>query len=125
MRIESLAIEDLKRIKRYKADHGGQAKLTELAIGETQHVIKETVLLVPQLVITAAHLFHSCADVDEVLEKLGGKVFVGAIEIGQFEGGTHQIKTEETHPAGGVRLLENGAVRQSFTAVHHRDVVQT
>src|SRR4029077_8938691 len=89
-----------------------------------QDVIKEPVFFVPELVVAAAHFLHGAADVDEMLEELGGDAFVYRIGARQFESDFHQVETEETHPSGGIGLFENGAARKLLAAIDDGNVVE-
>ena len=82
-------------------------------------------MLVPQLVVAAAHLFHGRADVDEMLEELGGHTLVNRVLVGQLQGNAHQVETEKSHPTGRVGLFENGAVGKFLAAINHGNVVQS
>src|SRR6266581_1493918 len=50
----------------------------KFGVGIAEHVVEEAFFFVPELVVAATHFFHSRADVDEVLEELGGNAFVDA-----------------------------------------------
>ena len=98
--------------------------LWKLPVGIAQHVVEEAVLLVPQLIVAAAHVLHRAADVDEVLEELRRHRLVGAVVVRQLQGDAHHVEAEQAHPAGRVGLLEDRAVRQPLAAVDDGDVVE-
>src|SRR5271156_5143997 len=125
MRIQIFTIEHLNRIQRDQPDHGAQAKFIEVSIGQPENVIKKTVLLVPKLIVAAAHLLHRRADVDEMLKEFGREQLICPVVVGQFESCPHQVKAKKSHPAGRVRLLENGSPGKFFAAVDYRNVVQS
>src|ERR1035438_8971785 len=107
MSIQVFAVDYLDRVERDQANHGAEAKFIEVSIREAKNIVEEAVLLIPKLVVAAAHFLHGSTDVDEVLKELGRQQLVGAIEVGQFERGAHQVEAKEAHPAGGVGLFEN------------------
>src|ERR1700687_5715743 len=89
-----------------------------------QDVIKEPVFFVPELVVAAAHFLHGAADVDEMLEELGGDAFVYRIGARQFESDLHQVETEEAHPSRGIGLFKNGAAWKLLAAIDDGDVIE-
>src|SRR6202040_3231702 len=101
-----------------------QSKFMKFPIGKAQDIIEEAIVFVPQLIVSAAHFLHGRPDVDKLLEEFRGQLRVRAVVVGQFQGNAHQVKTEETHPAGGVGLLQDGATGQVLPAIHHSYVVK-
>src|SRR4029077_7767073 len=65
------------------------------------------------------------ADVDEVLEKLGGHPLIHRILLSQLECNTHQVQAEESHPPGCVGLFKNRAIGKLFSTIYDCNVVQT
>src|SRR5271155_4781920 len=59
-----------------------------------------------------------------MLEEFRGQTFVDAVFLSQLESDAHHVQAKETHPASGVRLLEDRAVRQLGAAVYNGDVVE-
>ena len=64
--------------QRNQADQRTDLELVEAAVGIAQHVVEESVLFVPELIVAAAHVLHRAADVDEVLEELRRQRLVDA-----------------------------------------------
>src|SRR5271165_7549346 len=89
-----------------------------------QNVVEELVLLVPQSDAGLAEVVHRLRDVQEVLEELGGDIFVDRIVLRQLERDAHEIQGVHGHPAGSVRLIDVAAGRQLGAAVEDADVVQ-
>src|SRR5271156_5983601 len=116
---------------KFHAQHGNQpyqrthAKFMKLAARKAENVVEEPFFFIPQLVIAPAHLFHGCADADEMLEELGSQAFVHRAILGKLESDAHHVQAEKSHPSGGVRLLENGAGGKFFAAVNNGDVVES
>src|ERR1700693_1188014 len=96
----------------------------EVPIGKAQDIIEEAIVFVPQLVVAAAHFLHGRPDVDKMLEELCGQLLIRAVVVRQFQGDSHQVKTEEPHPAAGVGLLQDGATGQVLPAIYHSYVVK-
>ncbi len=89
-----------------------------------QHIVEELVLLVPERDAVAADVVHRAGDVQEVLEELGGDVFVDRVLPGQFQRDGQHIEAEHAHPACAVALLDVAAGGEGRAAVEHADVVQ-
>ena len=88
------------------------------AVGATDAVVVEAVLLVPQAV-----LVDRLADHREVLEELHRDVLVGGVLGGQDDRDLEHGQAVDGHPAGAVGLLEHEAVGQRRGAVEGADVV--
>jgi hypothetical protein len=91
---------------------------------ETEDVVEEAVLLVPQLVGIDTDPVHSRCDVDEVLVELAGEVLVYRVLDGELQGDGQHVETEHRHPARPVRLLQRLPRRERRAAVEDADIVQ-
>ena len=111
-------------VERDQADHRAHLERLILAVRQVQHVVEELVLLVPQPNPFAADIVHRLGDIQEVLEELGGDVFVDPIVHRQLQRDRQHVQAEHAHPAGAVALLQVPAGRQRLRAVEHADVVQ-
>src|ERR1700681_4087742 len=89
-----------------------------------QDVVEELIALVPQADTAFANIAHRGGYVQEMLEELGGDVFVDVIAPRQLERNAHQVERVHGHPAGGVRLIDVTAGRQLCAAIEHPDVVE-
>src|SRR3569832_1144205 len=121
---EPVFLQSFHGEQRNQPHQRAHAELGVAAVALAQHVVKETVLFVPQLVIAVAHVLHGGADVDEVLEELGGEALVTLVLKRELERDAHHVQRIHRHPPGGVALLEHGAARQRLAAVEHGDVVE-
>src|SRR4051794_4288898 len=90
----------------------------------TQHIVEESILLVPKRVVAPTHVPHGGTDVDIVLEKFESCALIHLVVMSQLEGDAHQVEAEHAHPTGCVRLLEHGAVGQWLAPVDHGNVVE-
>ena len=79
------------------------------AIRQAQHVVIETILLVPHAVV--ADLVQGHADPQEVLRELEHQVVVTGIVFGELERDLEHVLAEQGHPRGAVGLLEMAAGR--------------
>src|SRR6202166_1805790 len=64
-------------------------------------------------------------DIDEVLKKFAGDVFVSAVFFGKFEGDSQHVEAIHAHPASAIGLLEMASGGERRGAVENADVVQT
>ena len=86
-------------------------------------VIKELILLIPQVDARAAHVGHGVRHVQEVLTVLDRHRLIDRIVLGQLGGDGEHIQTELRHPARAVALLERASIGQRLVPVKHADVV--
>src|SRR6202041_2132371 len=105
-------------------DHGTNLDGKMSTVGELQHVVKESVGLVPQSHSIGAEMVHGVGNVDEVLPEFAGDVFVGGILRGELHGDGQQVQRVHGHPAGAVGLLDVAAGGKRVTAVEDSDVVE-
>ena len=118
--LDPIRLQPLDGEQRNQADQRADAELVEPAVGIAQHVVEEAVLLVPQLIVAAAHVLHGGGDVDVVLEELDRQPLVDAVLLRQLQGDAHQVQAEHPHPAGGVGLFEHDAVGAAFRCGRRR-----
>ena len=95
-----------------------------IAVRQVDRVIEKSVFFVPQRDAVGAMLVDGLRDVDEVLEKFAGHVFVGRILARKFQRDGQHVQAIHPHPAGAVGLLEVPARGQRLRAVKHADVVE-
>src|SRR5438128_1022235 len=62
-------------VERNEADQRSHPEGNDVSVGKSQQVVEEAILLVPQRPAAALHL-HRRADVDVVLEELGGQPLI-------------------------------------------------
>src|SRR5579885_1386894 len=106
--------------------HGGTNFQREaLSVRQTQTVVIKFVCGVPQSQRPVFHAVDGGGDVQEMLEELGGDVFIDVVVTGQFQRDAQQVQAIHRHPTGGVGLGDVAAGRQRFAAVKDADVVQT
>ena len=95
-----------------------------LAVGQPEHVVEETVLLVPHAGVLA-QVRHGRGDPQEVLAELQRHVLVVRIGHRQFRGDFEHVLAEQRHPGGAVGLFQVTAGGQRRAAIEHADVVQS
>src|SRR5262249_46278192 len=64
-------------------------------------------------------------NVDKMLEKFTGNIFVGMIVTRQFKRNSEHIETVHAHPTRAVRLLDVAPGRQRCGAIKDANIVQT
>src|SRR5215471_6845148 len=94
-----------------------------------EHVVKETILLVPQTHPIFAHVVHRPRNVNKVLPELACHVAVHTVVAQgfvarQLEGNTQHVEAIHGHPTGAVRLLDVTAAGKFGTAIKDADVVE-
>src|SRR5215831_10473671 len=94
-------------------------------VRHVQHIIEKAILLVPHSSAIAAEMIDRVRDVQEMLPKLAGDVFVSGIFTGEFHCDGEQVQTIHRHPTGAVRLLNVTTGRQRRTAVEDADIVES
>src|SRR3974377_1291415 len=90
-----------------------------------EHVVVETVLLVPEFDALAAPVIHGMRDMNEMFKKLTGDTFVGGVLACEFECDGQHVQAVHSHPARAVGLLKMAAGRQRSRGVEHANVVET
>src|ERR1700721_4343851 len=93
-------------------------------VGELQHVVKESVGLVPQSHSIGAEMVHGVGNVDEVLPEFAGDVFVRGILRGELHGDGQQVQCVHGHPTGAVGLLDVAAGGQRVAAVEDSNIIE-
>src|ERR1700730_13358511 len=61
-------------------------------------------------------------DVDEMLKKFAGDVFVSGIFFGKFEGNSKHVEAIHAHPAGAIGLLQVAAGGERRGTVENSDI---
>src|SRR6185503_3777892 len=90
-----------------------------------QHIVEESVLLIPQRVVAAAAPLHRGSNVDVMLEELRRQALVDLILLRELERDSHQVQTEHPHPASRVALFENDSRGMLLAAIDNRDVIES
>src|SRR6266481_2997905 len=105
--LQKFGLQCLNREQRNEADHGANLHRLALAIRQVQHVVEEAVLFIPHGFFTVAAVAHGIGDVEEVLPKLAGNVFVDRILAGEFERDGQHVERVHRHPRCAVGLFED------------------
>ena len=122
--LEALPIKRCRRAKGQETDHGSNPKPMRVAIGQTEYVIEEPVLLVPHTCVLA-HVRHRRGNPEEVFGELQCHLCVVGIGHRQLHGDLQHVLTEESHPRGAVGLFQVAPGRQWRAAIEDADIVQT
>ena len=121
--LEQRSLEHRHRAERQQPDHRAHLETLGAAVGQTQHVVEEAVLLVPHPGIVTG-VDHRRGDPQIVLDELERHVSVGGLRQCQLRADLQHVLAEERHPCGSVRLLEIPAGWQRRTAIEDADVVE-
>ena len=95
------------------------------AVRQPQHVVEESVLLVPHLVLVRAHAVHGARDRQRVAEELLDELLVVRLVQCELDRDAQHLLAEEHHPGGAIRLVEVATGGQRRGAVEHPYVVET
>src|SRR5260370_28502617 len=71
-----------------------------------------------------SEIVHGAGDVNEMLEKFAGDVFVSRIFFGQLESDRQHVQAIHAHPARAVGLFEVASGGERSRAVKDSDVVE-
>src|SRR5207245_3839177 len=74
--IHDFGLEHLHRKQRHQAHHGAYLEEMVAAIGQMEHVVVKTVLLIPELNALTAAIVHGVGDVNKVLEEFAGHILI-------------------------------------------------
>src|SRR6516225_1330729 len=94
-------------------------------VGEMEHVIVETVFLVPKFDAFAATVVHRVRDMNEMFEELAGHTFISGVLTSEFERYSKHVQAVHAHPAGAVGLFKVTAGGERSRSVEYADVVET
>ena len=123
--LQQLGFQRLDGEQRNQAHHRADAQTDALVVRPVEHIVVELVLFIPQAGTVGDHAAHGVGNAQEVLEELGGDVFVHMIVLRELQGDAHQIERIHGHPAGAVGLVDVTAGGQPRAPVEHADVVQS
>src|SRR2546422_6292213 len=121
--VDDLGLERLNGEQRDQPHQRAHLDSGVLAVG-VEHVVKESVLLVPQAQALAAEIVHSVGDVDEVLEELRRDILVGGVVPRQLQRDRQHVEAVHPHPRRAVGLLEVAARRERRRTIEDTDVVE-
>src|SRR5712692_9182441 len=121
---EHRSIEYLDGKERDQPDQRAHPRCNSLPAGEVHDVVIEFVLLVPQADPLAADIGHGFGNIEEVLEKFGGDVFVDMVGERQLERDAHQVERIHRHPRSAVGLVDVTSARQRCVPVEYADIVE-
>ena len=102
-------LEDRACAERQKPHHGPDPEPRGRSVGQAQHIVEESVRLVPHLVVVLADPVHGVGDPQEMLEEGKGVLLVVRVVVGQHEGDLDHVLAVEGHPGGPVGLLQGPA----------------
>ena len=117
--LEHLRFEDGDGEQGNQPHHRADLERQPLPVGQMEHVVKEAVPVVPEMVAAlAAGGIHGRGDVEEMLEELRRHFLVDGILLRQLQGDREHSEAEHVHPAGAIGLLDEatggqGALRSN------------
>src|SRR5689334_19769840 len=69
-------------------------------------------------------MMHGVRNVNKMLEKFGGYIFISGLCTGEFERYRQHVQAVHAHPGRSVGLLDKCTIRKSSTAVKNPDIIQ-
>ena len=90
---------------RQQADDRAHLEALGAAVRQPQHVVEESVFLVPHFVVVLAHAVHGPRDRQGVTEEFLDKLLVVPFMQRELDGNTQHLLAEEHHPRRPVRLI--------------------
>src|SRR6516165_5624715 len=121
---EDRSIEDLDGKERYQPDHRAHPRWNSLSVGKMHDIVIKFVLLVPQANPVTADIGHGFGNIEKMLEKLGGDIFIHMVLERQLKRNAHQVERVHRHPCRAVGLVDVTAARQRFVPVEYADIVE-
>src|SRR4051812_24310950 len=112
------------RRQRHQSDDRTNLQGYADAVGATQHVVEETVLLVPKADSVTADMVGGRGNPREVLQQRFRLLDVHRVLVCQFERNLQHVLAVKRHPRGAVGLVETPAARKRCAAVEDSDVVE-
>src|SRR5437867_9346208 len=103
-----------------RSAHGNLAHVRNV-----EHVVEESVLVIPETEAVFAAIVHGEGDLCKVLPELAGNVFVSRILVCQLEGHGQHVEAIHRHPACPIGLFDVAARRQRRAAIEDADVVES
>src|SRR5262245_49101200 len=85
IRLETAFIKLFNRIQRNQTNQRAHAKFEAVTTRMAKNIVEETIILVPEFDILAAHLLHRCTNIDVVLKKLRGESLVCFVFLSELE----------------------------------------
>src|SRR5690242_21272322 len=104
--------------------HRTDLEVVLAAVGEAENVVVKAVFVVPQSHTTLADVVHGMSNVDEVLEKFAGDIFVSHVFFCELQSDGQHVEAIHAHPTGAVRLLEMSARGKRGGTVENSDIVE-
>src|SRR5688572_17766195 len=123
--LRDFLVEDSGGTEGKQADHRTDFQTCRRPIGEAKQIVKESVFLVPHLVLMFADTIHGGTDPEKMLKKLQGHVFIDRVVHRQFQRNIQHVLTEQRHPSRAVGLFQIAACRQCGTPIEDPDIVET
>src|ERR1700722_122433 len=122
--IDGFGFQGFHTKQRNEAHHGADLQEMVFAVGEMQNVVVKTVFFVPQGFAARSKIVYGMGDVDGMLTKYAGDIFVSAIFFGKFERDSEHVEAIHAHPTGAIGLLEMAAGGKRRGAIENADIVQ-
>src|SRR6185437_104060 len=122
--INQLRVQRFDSEKRDQSDERPNLERIGLSIRKMQHVIEESIFLVPELDFFPTDVVHGSADVDEVLKELARHIFVGPIITRQLQCDRKHIQAIHPHPTCRIRLFDMTTGRQGRAPIKDPNVVE-
>ena len=104
------SLERRDRTQGKQADHGSHLQTLGAAVREAEHVVEETVFLVPHARVLAG-VHHRGGDPQEMFDELETHLRIGWPVQRQLHGDLGHVHAEERHPGGAVGLFQIPAGR--------------
>ena len=122
---QKLRFESVDSVERNQSDHRACLHGNLAHVRNVQHVVEESVLVVPETDAVFAAIIHGVGDLCKVLPELAGNVFVSRILVCQLEGHGQHVEAIHRHPACPIGLFDVAARRQRRAAIEDADVVES
>ena len=122
--VEQFRLQGLHREERNQSHHGADLHRFALAVRQVQHVVEETVLIVPHGLFAVTAMAHGVGDVEEVLPEFAGDIFIHRIFTGEFQSDGQHVERVHGHPGRAVGLFDVAPGRERRAAVEDANVVE-
>ncbi len=121
---DQLRFERLHRKQRNQPNHRAHFQVVLVAVRKVNRIVKKSVFFIPERYSIGPVGVDCVRDVNEMLKKFTGYVFIGWFLACQFQRNRQHVQAIHPHPAGAVRLLEVASGRQRLRTVEHANVVE-
>ncbi|MNK95738.1 hypothetical protein D3C87_1159870 [compost metagenome] len=111
--------------KRKQSDDRTHLQTHGATVRQAQHVIEESIFLVPGFVLVLADAVQRASDQQRVLEKLLDKLFIEGFVQREFDGDAQHLLAEKHHPGRPVGLVQIATRGQGRRTVEHSDIVES